>query len=226
MFKDLEKLKRNAARMSPKQLQILDWFDFKQFWSAASSNCTPDSVETGPGGSCIILTLLFLFVESCDAQSSWKKLSHNLFRSFWKTAWSNIFQKPPDQIIFSSHVCFYLHHIMVKLWLSEIILTKSLRYFVGELKGGSASCGCSEQIHFFKSYFLKPFKISHVFPLQCLKNDNFHDYMVIVMMMMMMVYIVWFLAVQNSSIGDLVTNSLTNSLTKSLTFTFDITEWS
>ena len=32
-----------------------------------------------------------------------------------------------------------------------------------------------------------------------------------------------FLAVHNSLIGDLVTNSLTHSLTQSLTFTFDIT---
>ena len=31
-----------------------------------------------------------------------------------------------------------------------------------------------------------------------------------------------FLAVQNSSIGDLVTHSLTHSLTESLTFTFAI----
>ena len=34
-----------------------------------------------------------------------------------------------------------------------------------------------------------------------------------------------FLAVQNSSIGDLVTDSLTDWLTEG-TFTFDITEWS
>ena len=33
-----------------------------------------------------------------------------------------------------------------------------------------------------------------------------------------------FLAVHNSSIGDLVTHSLTQSVTDSLTFTFDITE--
>ena len=33
-----------------------------------------------------------------------------------------------------------------------------------------------------------------------------------------------FLAVQNSSIGDLVTHSLTHSVTESRTFTFDIKE--
>ena len=35
---------------------------------------------------------------------------------------------------------------------------------------------------------------------------------------------VLFLAVHNSSIGDLVTHSLTESLTDSVTFDFDITE--
>ena len=44
-------------------------------------------------------------------------------------------------------------------------------------------------------------------------------------------YIQWgnekvpFLAVQNSSIGDLVTHSLTDSLSEWVTFDFDITEW-
>ena len=35
----------------------------------------------------------------------------------------------------------------------------------------------------------------------------------------------WFLAVHNSSKGDLVTHWVTDSVTDSLTFTFDITEW-
>ena len=46
-YKDEAKLKWNAARMSTKQLRILDSLDFKQFWSVASSNCTPDSSGEG-----------------------------------------------------------------------------------------------------------------------------------------------------------------------------------
>ena len=38
IYKDLARLKWNAARMSAKHLQILDWFHFKQFWSVASRN--------------------------------------------------------------------------------------------------------------------------------------------------------------------------------------------
>ena len=71
IYKDLARLKWNAARMSAKHLQILDWFHFKQFWSVASSNCTPAPGEKTTG-------LLYNFEpsvlppESCDAQSSWK----------------------------------------------------------------------------------------------------------------------------------------------------------
>ena len=79
-YKDEAKLKWNAAIMSAKQLQILDWLLFKQFGSVASSTCAPDPKRQ-------VLGLLYNFEPwtlpfgSCDAQLSWKKPSHNLFRS-------------------------------------------------------------------------------------------------------------------------------------------------
>ena len=81
---------------------------------------------------------------------------------------------------------------------------------------GTFSCACPDafacpaivgggfsvvkKIIFFKSCFQKPLKISqgaskHVFPLQCLKNDNFHDYMV--MMMMIQIQIRSFMLMRN-----------------------------
>ena len=38
IYKDETQLKWKAARILAKQLQILDWLDFKQFWSVASRN--------------------------------------------------------------------------------------------------------------------------------------------------------------------------------------------
>ena len=86
IYKDLTKLKLNAARMSAKQLQILD---FKQFWPMATTYRTLDS-EGKSEGSCLILSPLS-FLLNLVMHNRREKLSHNLFRSLLKTSW---FDKP------------------------------------------------------------------------------------------------------------------------------------
>ena len=157
MFKDLEKLKRNAARRSPKQLQILDWFDFKEIWSAASSHCTPDS------GLRVPAALVLLWAFSSSSRILWctivvKKSFHIIFLG--------LFERPLDQIFFKnllikSSSAPMFASICTILWLNFDYLKlcdKIIKIFRWGIErgwgwGGSASCGCSEQIHFFKVIF-------------------------------------------------------------------------
>ena len=74
-------LKWNVARISAKLLRILDWLDFKQFGSVASSNCTLDSDCKSNWELLYNFEPSILPSESCNARSSWKKPLHNFFRS-------------------------------------------------------------------------------------------------------------------------------------------------